>query len=76
MSVGCKDDSVPHVRGEALYLLANPPKKLIAGACNGHVPLSESTQMMTKAIGWIDRPVDGGPPETCPNPPPECKKEK
>jgi fermentation-respiration switch protein FrsA (DUF1100 family) len=76
MSVGCKDDSIPHERGEALYLRASNPKKLIAGACNGHVPLSESAEMMTKTMAWIDRPVDGGEPEKCPNPQPECKKKE
>lgn len=74
MSVGCKDDSIPHVRGEALYLLANHPKKLIAGACNGHVPLSKAGEMLTKASAWIDRPVDDNP-EQCPIPQPECKEE-
>lgn len=72
MSVGCIDGAIPHVRGEALYDLANHPKKLIAGACAGHVPLAVCGEMLDKATAWIDHPGDGGAPEKCPDPQADC----
>lgn len=90
MSVGCADGLIKYQRGETLYGLASSPKKLITGACVGHVPFAspdprqsdeekkERAEMLTKVIAWIDHPVDGGSPESCSKcpPPPNSNEDR